>query len=330
MANKHGLTRDIPESVKRAVRQRDRFGCVRCGCAVYTYEHVDPTFEEAESHDPNAITLLCAGCHDLVTRRLLSKDTVKAFMDAPKCRESGFSFGPFDVGQSWPTVRIGPVTLEQVGVVIRASGDDVLRIDPPEEVGAPFRISARLANRSGNGTLAIIENEWRSSAGNWDVEVVGPRITIRDAPREIALVLRTDPPHTLVVERLRMYHRGVRIEASQSDLTVSAGGSTTFTAYSAHFTNNRIGIDVDSNGGARMGVGGGSVHIGSMVTGGSTTGRPFAQAPNVAPLSRSPGSPTQATAIPFVRSTTKAGRNSPCLCGSGQKFKRCCGRPLSS
>lgn len=29
---------------------------------------------------------------------------------------------------------------------------------------------------------------------------------------------------------------------------------------------------------------------------------------------------------PFVRSQTKVGRNDPCSCGSGKKFKKCCGK----
>jgi SEC-C motif-containing protein len=29
---------------------------------------------------------------------------------------------------------------------------------------------------------------------------------------------------------------------------------------------------------------------------------------------------------PLVRSEPRTGRNEPCLCGSGKKFKRCCGR----
>lgn len=29
---------------------------------------------------------------------------------------------------------------------------------------------------------------------------------------------------------------------------------------------------------------------------------------------------------PFVRQTPKIGRNDPCPCGSGKKYKKCCGR----
>lgn len=28
---------------------------------------------------------------------------------------------------------------------------------------------------------------------------------------------------------------------------------------------------------------------------------------------------------PYRRSDVKVGRNDPCICGSGKKFKRCCG-----
>jgi len=30
---------------------------------------------------------------------------------------------------------------------------------------------------------------------------------------------------------------------------------------------------------------------------------------------------------PYVRAEPKVGRNDPCVCGSGKKFKKCCGSP---
>lgn len=29
--------------------------------------------------------------------------------------------------------------------------------------------------------------------------------------------------------------------------------------------------------------------------------------------------------VPYVRTMPKVGRNDPCTCGSGRKFKKCCG-----
>ncbi len=33
--------------------------------------------------------------------------------------------------------------------------------------------------------------------------------------------------------------------------------------------------------------------------------------------------------VPFVRDTPKVGRNEPCPCGSGKKYKKCCGSPAA-
>jgi uncharacterized protein len=33
------------------------------------------------------------------------------------------------------------------------------------------------------------------------------------------------------------------------------------------------------------------------------------------------------SAVPQRRSGPKVGRNDPCPCGSGKKFKKCCGKP---
>lgn len=34
----------------------------------------------------------------------------------------------------------------------------------------------------------------------------------------------------------------------------------------------------------------------------------------------------EAAPQPYVRSTPKIGRNDPCPCGSGKKYKKCCGK----
>lgn len=327
VANRFGLSREIPSDVKRAVRQRDGFGCIRCGSAIYTYEHVDPPFSDAQFHDADAITLLCAGCHDMVTRGLLSKATVKQLMTVPKCRAQGFSFGPLDLGATWPQIRVGPVTMRGVRTAIRAAGSDVLSISPPEEPGTPFRICARLTNRAGDQVLEIVNNEWRSGIESWDAELVGPRITLRDAPGEITLVLRVNPPHELVLERLNMWIGGVRVRANESHLQVGANGSTTFTAYSAEITDSPIGIVINADGSGIIGEGGGTVHVGHLITAPPDRPRPHGN-PIASPFTKSVAE-AKLRQGSSARAEPRPGRNEPCNCGSGTKFKRCCGAPAS-
>ena len=90
--NKHGLTRDIPNDVKRKVRQRDGFGCVICGSAFYTYEHFDPEFVEAENHDPHGICLLCGTCHRRKTSGLS-----RALKSLYRVRQVAFVFTGSDI-----------------------------------------------------------------------------------------------------------------------------------------------------------------------------------------------------------------------------------------
>jgi preprotein translocase subunit SecA len=39
-----------------------------------------------------------------------------------------------------------------------------------------------------------------------------------------------------------------------------------------------------------------------------------------------PDAPREQSAQPVRRSSQKVGRNDPCPCGSGKKYKKCCGR----
>jgi hypothetical protein len=168
--NKYGLSRKIPAEVTRIVRQRDGFGCVVCGSAFYTYDHFDPEFSEARTHNPDGICLLCGTCHRRKTSGLLSLESEKKAVLRPKTKKIGFSWGVFDVGQEHPEILLGSFTAYNVNVLIKIDGYEIFSILPPEEARGPFRINARLTDPDGRTILEIVENEWRTPPENWDVE----------------------------------------------------------------------------------------------------------------------------------------------------------------
>ena len=43
-------------------------------------------------------------------------------------------------------------------------------------------------------------------------------------------------------------------------------------------------------------------------------------------LNQSDNNAKKINSSPFVRSEKKVGRNDPCPCGSGKKYKHCCGK----
>lgn len=218
--NKRGLCRDIPDAIKRDVRQRCGFGCVRCGSAIYRYHHFDPPFEEAETHVSDGITLLCGACHDLA-HGFLSRQTLQACNQNPKCFEQGFSYGPFDVGSSSPVVVLGNLTFIGTPIILEVFGKALLAIEPSEQHRTPFRLSATLHDRKGNEMLRIGQNEWQVLSSNWDMEVEKSTITIRHAPRQIALKLRSEPPGKLVIETLDMFYGGLRIIGKEGQPTTA-------------------------------------------------------------------------------------------------------------
>jgi hypothetical protein len=219
--NAFGLDRSIPAEIKRLVRQRCGFGCVICGLGVVQYEHVDPEFKDARRHDPDAIALLCPQCHAKVTAGMWSKARVKLAMKSPKCHQLGYTREFFDLVVGHPEIQFGGVLLKNCPVPIEVRGQPLFSIKPAENPGEPFLLSGYFTDSKGEVSLVIQDNEWRAEANLWDVEVKGPRITIREAQRATHLVLRVDPPNALVVERLDMLLAGIRFEANGDFLRVT-------------------------------------------------------------------------------------------------------------
>jgi hypothetical protein len=222
MKNKYGLSRHIPADTKRLVRQACGYGCIICGAAIIEYEHIDPPFPEAKTHNPYNIGLLCPQCHAKVTRGFLSKQTAKEARLNPFCKQKGYANEFFDIGCNHPKLIFAGSTITRTSIPVMVEGVALIRIDRAEEEGGPFRLSGNFYNSQGALSLEIVENEWRARLANWDVEAVGGVITIRDNPRHISLQLRAVLPDGLEVERLDMFVRNWHIIGNKRELVVES------------------------------------------------------------------------------------------------------------
>lgn len=222
--NKHGLSRTIPPSVKRAVRQRCGFGCVICGFGFYDYEHFAPDFADAIEHNPEGMTLLCSQCNQKRARGRLSAHTVSVANANPKCLQQGFASEMFDFHSEPIEIKIAGVTFYDCQHSIVVNDRPILSVQPALGEHSPVLLSGVFCDSVGRETLIITENEWSVNSGYWDVECIGPRITIRSAPRNIALVLRMNSPTGIVVEQIDMFFEGVRILGNEQELRVSLNG----------------------------------------------------------------------------------------------------------
>lgn len=205
MTNKLGLSRNIPEELKREIRRRSKFGCVVCRCAFYQYEHIDPEFHEAHEHNPNYMCLLCGHCHDKVTRGSLSKSTVKRrYEEIQEKNDVGSPFDQFDLEHDNITVTLGSCIFKNAKALVVLNGEVILAIEPPEDQSAFPALSGYFSDSDGKELMRIERNEWIGPSIAWDMEIVGKEIFIRSAPKTIALHLRVLPPDVIEVVDLNM------------------------------------------------------------------------------------------------------------------------------
>lgn len=302
--NRHGLSRDIPADVQRAVRQRDGFGCVVCGSFFYQYDHIGVEYKDAISHDPNHIVLLCGGCHDRKTRGALSTESILRFAANPKCRQSNFSWGVLDIGGEHPVVELGGIIASRSKTLLRICGEDIFSLSKPIAPGLPFSVNAKIFDRLGNLVVSVYENQVQLLSTNWDAEVVGQRINIRSGKGVFEVVLRVEPPTKIVIERLQMYYKGIAVSCKEGeDIEFAFNGSLLRTG-GGEFDGSEVVLDFDGES-LMIGRGGTSVIRGLVYT----------SQPDFAVSGMSH----------FPMFYPKQGRNERCACGSGEKYKRCHG-----
>lgn len=224
--NKYGLSRhNIPAAVKRIVRQKSGFGCVICGLGIYQYDHVDPVFSKCRNHDPECMTLLCPNCHSKVTTKMWSREKVKKAMRAPRSFTRGYSNEFFDIGDGHPVIVFGGAILENCTIPVMIRQTPLFTIRPSSETNK-FLISASFYNKKERLILKIEDNEWQAFTSSWDIEVIGPKLTIREKLNDLSLVLIAKPPDRLIVSRIKLSLHGYSIVGNEKEFTVMNGESS--------------------------------------------------------------------------------------------------------
>jgi hypothetical protein len=80
----------IPGPMKREVRQRCGFGCVKCGIPIYQYEHIIE-YCKVREHRAENITLLCPTHHTEKTNGLLPVEQLRKHDASPRNLQAGAS-----------------------------------------------------------------------------------------------------------------------------------------------------------------------------------------------------------------------------------------------
>lgn len=179
MRNQFGLSRDIPEPVKRAVRQRCGFGCIFCSGSLVEYEHFDPEFAKAREHQADGITLLCPTCHAKKTRNLLSDHRLREANADPAAKRTHYAFSEIEGTLTRPFLKLAGVTFRNCKTFLQVASLPLFKVEDAEVTGGPYRLTALFFDDESRPSLFIRQNEWAVFADSWDVEVSGPSVTVR-------------------------------------------------------------------------------------------------------------------------------------------------------
>ena len=206
--NKHDLSRNIPEGVKRQVRKNCGFGCIICRSGIYQYEHIIPEYSNAEEHDPNKICCLCGTCHDAVTRGIISKETIAnkyiKIQESVKNGKVTPPTGPIDITTKCPTITIGSFLYKAgLSTLVKYHDKSIISFSPGRD-GEPGRIDALIHDRDGNLSFQIIGNEWIGPTNKFDMRVKGKSLKIWEKRGETVLQLVLNPPNDITVKYLDM------------------------------------------------------------------------------------------------------------------------------
>lgn len=230
--NKHDLKRTIPEPVKRKIRKNAGFGCVICGNAICEYEHVDPEWAEAKSHNPNKMTLLCSQCHSKKTRGIYSVQKVKEAMNSPYCKKAGFSSDALDFGMSEPIIQLGKTHFHNPLSLIMINNESVFSILPPDPKikDSPYNLNALFKDNESNELVEIKDNIWYGNSSNWDIETKGTKIIVRKKLGEIVLMIENLPRERFIVHKINMNYKGYLIKGDTEGIHIKTpNGKEIFT-----------------------------------------------------------------------------------------------------
>ncbi|HHQ6631940.1 TPA: HNH endonuclease [Serratia fonticola] len=239
--NKFGLTRYIKASVRRKIREDAGYGCVICGNLFVDYEHIEPEFHCAQSHDPERMTLLCRGCHSRVTDKRTSKDRVWQCKADPATKRIGFASEILEPKDNL-SIKLNTLTVSGSEVILRLHGKPLLWFEKGLSHNEPLLLNAIFHDENSKPIAYISRNVFKAIVGNTDIIGTKNRIEIRTETGIISLVLESAGGEVINIKSIKTQYGDACINSNDSgDLTIS--DSNTHVIYNnSAFVDNEEGI----------------------------------------------------------------------------------------
>ncbi len=228
MGNRHGLSRHIPDAIKREIRQQAQFGCVVCGAIPFQYEHIDPEFADAREHDPANMTLLCAGHNEQKRKGLLSKADVLHYRNNPQAVVSRFANFRFVQPREKFSFELPGVAFDAVETLVLCGDEPMLRMSGGMSASEPLVIDAIFKDEFGRVVCRIQQNEIKFFGAHIDdVDQVGIgfKITYKTAIQSVLDFSFDAADKRILFRELLHFSKGCCVRAKNRECRLYSGNN---------------------------------------------------------------------------------------------------------
>lgn len=231
--------RNIPEPMKREIRQRCGFGCVLCGSIIYDYDHMENDWADVREHVSNDITLLCPNHHREKTNNLISREQVVEANKKPFNIENGYS-SPYSLnfsggvayvvianniftndsllniygGQVNPFVI--PILIDAVPVIAFKIEDEKLLLD------------ITIVNEFNEPIFLVRDNQLVVNSEAWDVDMRGSSLIVREGHKKIVIEMEFCVPNKVIVKKAKIKFNGVVLDLKEDHYILNGKKSGVF------------------------------------------------------------------------------------------------------
>ncbi|WP_426617503.1 hypothetical protein [Raoultella sp. R2A007] len=222
--NKHRLSRYIPASTAKEIREEAGYGCVICGALFADYEHIEPEFHEAVKHEASKMTLLCGTHHDDVSYGRMHKDEVWEAKANPYNKNRGFISSAMRHQTNTSKIYFGnnaigrdAVNYPDLGLVaIKLNGKPILWFEKSDGPCAPIKTCAIFYHKDSIPYAFINRNILTKELDGYDVLSISSRVEIRRGAGDIALILNFPGRGDIMIEYFKMELDGFCVVVNKS------------------------------------------------------------------------------------------------------------------
>lgn len=179
--------RNIPEDIKRRVRQECNFGCALCGMPIFEYDHIEE-YSKVKKHEVDNIILLCPNHHGKKNQIDISRIREARINPYNNNRKtiSGYKLEP----NRTVDIEIGSNKIDKQFIengdyhCLWINGKSFFAV---HNCDGWLTLSFSLTDDNGKLLLSVDRGELQFSSEIWDYEYKGSRLKLKSALRQILL-----------------------------------------------------------------------------------------------------------------------------------------------